>query len=99
MRLRAPPPMLKRLSMLSLCALGAAISTACVSTRVQTVLSPIPVDPELRAACAAPAQPEDPVTPSDALQFSRAQGAHAACESDRAEKLLDIIDAHNEAAE
>ena len=93
------PQFMKRRSMLALSMLGAALLTSCASTQVRRVLSPIPVDSELRGECEPPAQPADPVLPSQMTQFSRAQAEHGACEQARARGLLRTIDRHNEAAQ
>lgn len=76
--------------------LGALLLSGCQSLPlIQTRVLPIPVDATLRAACAVPTPPADPVMPSAALQFSLAQAEFGACEYARAEGLLGLIDAHN----
>ena len=65
---------------------------------MQTRLAPIPVDQSLRAECVAPTLPEDPVTPSTVMQFSREQEERGLCERARANGLLRVIDAHNNVA-
>lgn len=57
------------------------------------------MDPSLRAECTAPALPADPVTASSVMQFSLEQERYGACQQNRAGKLLEVIDAHNDAAQ
>lgn len=83
---------------LSFPALGALALSACATTQVQTQIAPIPLDPGLRAACALPALPAEPVTPADLAQFSLAQEQALQCESARALKLIEVIEAHNRSA-
>ena len=98
MKLPQQPRSTKRLLMRALSLLGPIALTACASTQIQTVISPIPVDGALRADCDPPALPAPPVTPSALALFSQAQGVHGACERARAEGLLATIDAHNASA-
>lgn len=99
MTLKRLDPQAKRFSTLSLCALGAALSSGCATTQMQTRLAPIPVAMELRAECVAPTLPADPVTATDMLHFSLAQESARLCERERANGLLATIDAHNRSAE